>query len=315
MASLPGWLESGRLLILPRHELVSSSAEWRSSLTIAWPTVRRLAGRAALGAVLRFVLRGGSYHAAALTYYSILSFFPAGALAYGLLGLVGAESVIDDAVQALEDRAVESQFVTAIRETLSAAVDQRADEARVAVVISIGAAVYVASRWVRGVARGLDAMLDRERSGGGVRFLLQLRDTVVLVLLFVAALVLAVVGGAIGDDLFGAALSFLWEVASFLLAGVAGVAAYAYVYAFVPSPPRPPRDALAAGALVGMLIWLLATVGFRIFADLWPGYDTNYGVFATLVVAVIWLWLTNVSVLVGGAFAAEWARFERREVR
>jgi membrane protein len=63
---------------------------------------------------------------------------------------------------------------------------------------------------------------------------------------------------------------------------------------------------------MGCSVWILATIGFRIFADLWPGYDTNYGVFATLVVAVIWLWLTNVSVLVGGAFAAEWARFERQ---
>jgi membrane protein len=286
----------------------------RRRLTVAWPAVRRLALRAALAAVLRFVLLGGGYHAAALTYYSILSFFPAAALAYGLLGVVGAESVIDDAVDALRNHDVESQFVDAIRKTLRSAAGQRSDEASIAIAISVGAAVYVASRWVRGVARGLDAVLERERSGGGVRFLLQLRDTVVLVLLFVAALALAFVGGALGNDLFGAALSFLWEVASYLLAAVAGAAAYAYIYAFVPSPPRPPRHALVAGALVGMLIWILATVGFRIFADLWPGYDTNYGVFATLVVAVIWLWLTNVSVLLGGAFTAEWARLDRQEV-
>jgi membrane protein len=277
-------------------------------VTIAWPALRRQAGRAALGAAIRFLFRGGSYHAAALTYYSILSFFPAGAMAYALLGLVGADSVVDDAIDALEDRAVESQFVDAIQQTLSSAVNQRSDEATLAVAVSIGASVYVASRWIRGVARGLDAVLDLQREGGAVRFLRQLRDTAVLVLLFVVALVLAFVGGALGSDLFGDALSFLWEVASYLVAAIAGAAAYAYIYAFVPSPPRPPPDALAAGALVGMLIWILATVGFRIFADLWPGYDTNYGVFATLIVAVIWLWLTNVSVLIGGAFAAEWAR-------
>jgi membrane protein len=97
-------------------------------------------------------------------------------------------------------------------------------------------------------------------------------------------------------------------VAVYLLAVVLGAGAYAYVYWFVPSPPRPQLDALIAGALIGMLIWVLASVGFRLFADLWPGYDTNYGVFATLIVAVIWLWLTNVSVLLGGAFAAEWER-------
>jgi membrane protein len=273
-----------------------------------WPDVRRRAVRAGFHGAISFVFRGGSYHAAALTYYSVLAVFPAGALVYGLLGLVGAESVINDAMDALERRHVESQFVGALRDTLTSAVNQRSDEATIAVAISVGAAIYVASRWVRGVARGLDAVLGHEHAGSGLRFLRQLRDTLVLLLLFVGALVLLFVGAGLANDLFGDALSLLWEVTVYLLAALLGAGAYAYVYWFVPSPPRPPPDALLAGAIVGMLIWVLATVGFRIFADLWPGYDTNYGVFATLIVAVIWLWLTNVSVLLGGAFAAEWGR-------
>jgi len=254
------------------------------------------------------VARGGGYHAAALTYYSIFSIFPAGALVYALLGIVGAESVINDAVDSLAQRNVESQFVDAVSKTLKSAVNQRSDEATIVVAISVGSAIYLAGRWIRGVARGLDAVLDHERSGSGLRFLRQLRDTLVLVLLFIGALVLLFVGTGLANDLFGQALSFLWEVGVYLFAALLGAGAYAYIYWFVPSPPRPPPDALLAGAIVGMLIWLLSTVGFRIFADLWPGYDTNYGVFATAIVAVIWLWLTNVSVLIGGAFAAEWSR-------
>jgi membrane protein len=57
-----------------------------------------------------------------------------------------------------------------------------------------------------------------------------------------------------------------------------------------------------------MLLWVAATIGFRIFAERWPGYDTNYGVFATLIVGLIWLWLTNVSVLLGLAFVARVGR-------
>jgi membrane protein len=159
---------------------------------------------------------------------------------------------------------------------------------------------------VRGVARGFDAVLDRPPAPSALRFLGQVRDTLALVFLFVGALVLAFIGGGLGSGLFGDAFSFLWQVGAYLLAAVAGAGAYGYIYAFVPAPPRPPGDALVAGALVGMLIWLLATAGFKVCADLWPGYDTNYGVFATLIVAVIWLWLTNVSVLLGAAFAIEW---------
>lgn len=270
------------------------------------PGVKHRTFRAAFGAVLRFVRRGGGYHAAALTYYSILSIFPAGALTLGVLGVFGAESAIDDAEEALESRAVEPQFVDALGATIRSAVQQRQGQATVAIVISICAAIYVASRWVRGVARGLDAALDRPAAPSALRFVGQVRDTVVLVFLFVVALVLAFIGGGLGSGLFGEAFSFLWQLGAYLLAALAGAGAYAYIYAFVPAPPRPPGDALLAGALVGMLIWLLATAGFGVFADLWPGYDTNYGVFATLIVAVIWLWLTNVSVLLGAAFAVEW---------
>jgi membrane protein len=270
--------------------------------------IRRRALGASLRGAIRFIGRGGSYHAAALTYYSIFSLFPAVALAYALLGIVGAESVINDAVGALERRNVEPQFVEALSDTLTSAVNQRSDDATIVVVISVGSAIYLASRWIRGVARGLDAVLDHEHAGSGLRFLRQLRDTLVLVLLFIGALVLLFVGAGLASNLFGEALSLLWEVGVYLLAALLAAGAYAYIYWFVPSPPRPAPDGLLAGATIGMLIWVLATVGFRIFADLWPGYDTNYGVFATALVAVIWLWLTNVSVLLGGAFAAEWPR-------
>ena len=50
------------------------------------------------------------------------------------------------------------------------------------------------------------------------------------------------------------------------------------------------------------------TLPFRVFAERWPGYATNYGVFATPIVGLIWLWLTNVSVLLGGTLAHELAR-------
>jgi membrane protein len=255
---------------------------------------------------MRFFRRGGSYHAAALTYYSILSLFPAGTLVLGILGLVGAEEAIDDASDALESRSVEPQFVNAVRATIESAVDQRQGDATLAIVISICAAIYVASRWVRGVARGLDAVLDRPPSPSALRFLGQLRDTLALVLLFVGALVLAFIGGGLASGFFGDAVSLVWQLGAYVVALLAGAGAYAYIYAFVPAPPRPPPDALIAGALVGMSIWILATTGFDVFASLWPGYDTNYGVFATAIVAVIWLWITNMSVLIGAAFAAEW---------
>ena len=170
------------------------------------------------------------------------------------------------------------------------------------VAISVVAAIYVASRWVRGVGRGLDAVLERPHSSTGLGR--HLRDTLALVLLFSGALLLQFVGDRIATGVFGEGF-LLRQGATYLLAAIAGACAYAYIYAFVAAPPRPPRAAVVSASAATMLLWIALTVGFREFAERWPGYDANYGVFATLIVGLIWLWLTNVSVLLGGAFAHE----------
>ena len=268
------------------------------------PELVRRGPVAGFRAGLRFLRSDGGYHAAALTYYLILALFPAGALIYALLGIFGAESAVDDGADELAQRGFDRQYVNAVRETIESAVTQRSDEAWIVVAISVVAALYVASQWVRGVGRGLDAVLERPHASTGLGR--QLRDALALVLLFSGAVLLQFGGSRIATGVFGEGFP-LWQVAAYLLAAIAGACAYAYIYAVVAAPPRPPRDAIVAASVASMLLWIAVTIGFRMFAERWPGYDTNYGVFATLIVGLIWLWLTNVSVLLGGAFAHECA--------
>jgi membrane protein len=253
---------------------------------------------------LRFLRSDGGYHAAALTFYSILALFPAGSLIYALLGIFGAESAVDDAAEELAQRGFDRRYVNAVRQTIESAVTQRSHDARIAVAISVVAALYVASQWVRGVSRGLDAVLERPHASASLGR--QLRDALALVLLFSGAVLLQFGGSRIATGVFGEGF-LLSQVAAHLLAAIAVACAYAYIYAFVAAPPRPPREAIVAASVASMLFWIAVSIGFRTFAERWPGYDTNYGVFATLIVGLTWLWLTNVSVLLGGAFAHDWA--------
>lgn len=253
-------------------------------------------------AALRFLRTDGGYHAAALTYYLIFALFPAGALIYALLGIFGAESAIDDVAEELDERGFDHEYVNAIREAITAAVTQRSDTALIVVAISVVAAIYVASQWVRGVRRAVDAVLERPYSPAGLSR--DLRDALALVLLFSAAMLLQFAADRIATNVLGDG-SLLRQGAVYLLAAIAGACAYAYIYAVVAAPPRASRPAVVAASVATMLLWIAATVGFRVFAERWPGYDTNYGVFATPIVGLIWLWLTNVSVLLGGTLAHE----------
>jgi membrane protein len=272
------------------------------------PELGRRGAVAGFRAGLRFLRTDGGYHAAALTYYLILALFPAGALVYALLGIFGAESAVDDAAEELDERGFDQEYVHAVREAIESAVRQRSDEATIVVAISVVAAIYVASQWVRGAGRGLDAVLERPHATASLGR--HLRDALALVLLFSAALIVQFVGNRIATGVFGEGF-LLRQAAAYLLAAIAGACGYAYIFAFVPAPPRPPRDAIVAAAVASVLLWIAVTLGFRTFAERWPGYHTTYGVFATLIVGLIWLWLTNVSVLLGGAFADEWARVAR----
>jgi uncharacterized BrkB/YihY/UPF0761 family membrane protein len=157
---------------------------------------------------------------------------------------------------------------------------------------------------VRGVGRGLDAVLERPHSPAGLGRLM--RHTLALVLLFSGAVLLQFAGDRIAKGVLGEGF-LLQQGVPYLLAAIAGACAYAYIYAFVAAQPRPSRAAVVAASVATMLLWIALIVGFRTFAERWPGYDTNYGVFATLIVGLICLWLTNVSVLLGGAFAHELA--------
>ena len=172
-----------------------------------------------LQAGLRFLRTDGGYHAAALTYYLILALFPAGALIYALLGIFGAESAVDDAAEELAQRGFDRQYVNAVRETIESAVTQRSHEAWIVVAISVVAALHVASQWVRGVGRGVDAVLERPHASTGLGP--QLRDALALVLLFSGAVLLQFGGSRIATGVLGEGFT-LWQVAAYLLAAIAG---------------------------------------------------------------------------------------------
>jgi hypothetical protein len=106
--------------------------------------------------------------------------------------------------------------------------------------------------------------------------------------------------------MFGDA-SLLRQGAAYLLAAIAGTCAYAYIYAVVAAPPRPPRTALgrprSRPCSSGSPRRGLSRIR-RALARL----RHDYGVFATPIVGLIWLWLTDVSVLLGGTLAHELGR-------
>ena len=65
---------------------------------------------------------------------------------------------------------------------------------------------------------------------------------------------------------------------------------------------------MSVGALVAILIWVLASVGFAFYVANFSSYNKTYGSLAGVIVALLFLWITNLALLFGGELDAELER-------
>jgi membrane protein len=175
-------------------------------------------------------------------------------------------------------------------------------------------ALWAASNVFMAVMRALNIAYDvEERRSFWKQRLLALGATLLFVVFVLGGSGLLLLGPQIAEaiNLFGAA-DVAFSIAQWLLPFVLVVGAFAIAYYILPSrdQKRHPREILI-GALVGTLIWVLATLAFRIYITNFGAYNETYGVIGGVIVLMLWLYLTMLVILLGGQFAAELERRQR----
>jgi len=252
--------------------------------------------------------------AAAQTYYSILSLFPALLVMVSLLALLGSypdtyESIIDTLRDAAPGTAVNT-IDTALRDAL-----QSRENAGVLLIIGIVLALYSASGAMGAAMRSLEA-INRASSGRGflpnlgVRLGLTLVVSLLVLTAFLAVVVAGPLFGAIADaagfpDLVKGLVGYLrWPIGAGAL-----LTAFAIVYALAPrrTPRRGDRSlrSVLPGAAVGTALWFAASLLFTAYVAHFGSYDKTYGTLGAVISLLIWLWLGNMAFLLGALFNAE----------
>jgi len=248
-------------------------------------------------------------HAAALTYYALMSLFPALLVGVALLGLLGQESTVDDVSRYLTDRGAPEATVNAVRSSLETAVRSRSGASTVLLVIGLALAMYSASSAFGGAGRALNAVYRADEERGLVkRKATQIGSTLVLIVLTVAVLVMVFLGGEVAREAFdavglGRAAGAMWTWVRWPLAVIVTMAIFSYVYAVAPDQQRPFR-LISPGAVLAVLLWIAASAGFFFFVDNFGSYNATYGAFAAVVILMLWLYLTNVAMLLGAELNA-----------
>jgi membrane protein len=252
-----------------------------------------------------------THHAAAMTYYVLMSLFPAALLGLSLLGLVGQYPETYNAiVDYLEDVAPPS-LLDPLDRSLRRAFLSRGT-ATTTLVIGIALTFYGTTGALEVARRALNVVFELE--GPGRSFLrrkaIDVASTAVLFLLVLTSLFLVFVGGGFAEDLLGFlglgdTVTRIWNLARWPGAFVAATLAFAFTYYVTPDIKQRAFHWLTPGAVVGVSLWLLVSYAFAYYVSNVADVGAIYGAFAGAILLVGWLWLTNVALLFGAELNAE----------
>ncbi|MEU8137115.1 YihY/virulence factor BrkB family protein [Streptodolium elevatio] len=249
--------------------------------------------------------------AAALTYYGILSLFPALLVLVSVIGIVG-EAAAREILTNLQQLAPGSA-----RDVLSDAVTQlRSGSGTGSTVAMIGLALamWSASGYVGAFIRASNVVFDVPE-GRPLWKTTPLRLVVTMVLMVLAATsaFIVVLTGGIAEKV-GTALGIgdhvmtVWSVVKWPILVVIVMAMIAILYWATPNAKGRGFRWVTPGSVLALAIWMLASGGFAVYVANFASYNKTYGTLAGVIIFLTWLWITNLAILLGLELDAELVR-------
>ncbi|MPY61747.1 YihY/virulence factor BrkB family protein [Streptomyces spongiae] len=249
--------------------------------------------------------------AAALTYYGVLSLFPALLVLVSILGLAG-QSATDQVLDNLQKLAP-----GAVRDILSDAVRQLqggGGVGSVMAVVGLILAVWAASGYVGAFIRSANVVYDIPE-GRPVWKVLPVRVGVtvaLLVLTGISAVIVVFTGGLardVGEALgIGDTALTVWSYVKWPVLVILVTIMIALLYWAAPNVKGRGFKWITPGSVLALLIWMIASAGFALYVANFASYNKTYGTLAGVIIFLVWLWISNIAILLGLEFDAELAR-------
>ena len=269
----------------------------------------RRTGRILKRAALSFYDDQMTQHAGALTYYSLMSLFPALLLLLSLLGLLGeyprTYNSIIDYLEPIVPRPALDPIDASLRDAL-----ERKGTAATALAVSALIALYGTTGALESARRALNVVFRVEQ---GRRFLrrkaIDVGSTFFLMALIILTLLFMFVGGETAREVFnllglGQEAFRVWNIARWPAAVAVAILIFGLVYRVTPDLRRHHPRLISTGAVVGVLAWILISAAFGRYVSDFADVSAVYGAFAGAIVLVAWLWLSGVSLLFGAELDA-----------
>jgi membrane protein len=254
--------------------------------------------------------------AAALTYYGVLAIFPALLALVSVLGMLGdstTETLIDN-IGEVAPGAAKDIATDAIRN-----LQGNQGAAGILFVVGLALALWSASGYVAAFMRASNSIYDVPEGRPIYKTLpVRVGTTVVLLLLLAITAIGVAVTGPVAEEvgklfgLEGTAVD-VWNIAKWPVLLLVVSFMFAFLYWAAPNAKQPGFKWLSPGGLLGVVIWVVASLAFAFYVANFASYNETYGSLGGVIVFLVWLWISNIAILLGAEFNAELERGRRIE--
>jgi membrane protein len=242
--------------------------------------------------------------AAALTYYGLLSLFPALIALVSIVGLVGdpatTTKTITEMVTKLGPSSAADTFAGPIKSITS-----HRSAAGILFIVGLATALWSASGYVGAFMRAANVIYETPegRPFWKLRPLQILVTLVMLVLLALVAVALVLTGPVVtavaGPLGIGSTAVSIWNIAKWPVLLIVAISMFAVLFYSAPNVKLAGFKWVTPGAVLAIVVWLVASVAFAFYAANFGSYDKTYGTLGGMVCLLVWLWITNIALLLG----------------
>ncbi|WP_235347237.1 YihY/virulence factor BrkB family protein [Arthrobacter sp. SPG23] len=250
--------------------------------------------------------------AAALTYYSVLSIFPALLALVSLLGIFGDAQKTTSALLDIVQGIAPGETVNTLRPVVEDLAGSSA--AGFTLVLGLLTALWSASGYVGAFGRAMNRVYEVDEG----RPFLKLRGTMlgvtlVNLLIVVVLAAMLVLSGPVAESVgnvigLGDAFLAVWNIAKWPVMLVLVIAAIAVLFYATPNVKQPKFRWMSMGSAIALVVFLLASLAFGFYVANFNSYNKTYGAIGGVIIALLWLWILNMSLLFGAEFDAEMER-------
>ncbi|MFB3814711.1 MAG: YihY/virulence factor BrkB family protein [Terriglobales bacterium] len=245
--------------------------------------------------------------AAELSYYFFLAIWPGLFFLTSLLGMIAASGNLQNQLMNYVNQIAPGGSGELIKTTLQQIVQ---NHSAAKLWLGLIFALWTASSGMQTIGQLLDITYDvTEKRPYWKQRLNAIWLILAVSILMIVALVLVTYGPEIANFIFGqgaigAAVTWTWKILQWPVAIFAVLVAFALMYAFAPDVEQD-WHWVTPGSVIGVVLWLVASLGMRVYLNFSNSYSETYGALGTVIIMLLWLYITGAAILIGSEINSE----------